>query len=229
MDKQLIDTILQPHQFDEASLLLAASFIDSPSYADIFSEVINPIDKMKHLAFLFLCNINIVHRKCPSALHCTIEQSSGKVVAFYLLQSNHLSELTLYEKITGGLLWVPFLVGFQCMLKIVQVDDAFTAKEKLLMGDRSHFMLNRVAVAPHLQGTGIGSKMLTIGIQEADDAGLPIALSTQKLRNVEFYSRLGFKVVSEWKYSSSGIDSEAYNTWFMVREPIVKNTAQEKM
>jgi GNAT superfamily N-acetyltransferase len=72
--------------------------------------------------------------------------------------------------------------------------------------------LDSVAVAPGLQGRGIGSALIEFGLQLA--AGTAMVLETGTPRNVPLYERLGFHVVEEADSPEGGP-----HVWFMRRDP----------
>lgn len=60
-----------------------------------------------------------------------------------------------------------------------------------------HWHLGPLTVDVHLQGMGIGSKLMRVFSARADAAGEDVYLETDKLINVPFYERFGFGAVSE--------------------------------
>lgn len=72
--------------------------------------------------------------------------------------------------------------------------------------------LDSVAVAPRLQGRGIGSALIKFGLEQA--SGTAIVLETGTPRNVPLYERLGFHVVEESDPPEGGP-----HVWFMRRNP----------
>jgi ribosomal protein S18 acetylase RimI-like enzyme len=60
-----------------------------------------------------------------------------------------------------------------------------------------HWHLGPVAVDAHLQGLGIGSKLMRVFCAQMDAAGEDAYLETDKPENVRFYERFGFEVVGE--------------------------------
>ncbi len=63
--------------------------------------------------------------------------------------------------------------------------------------DERHWHLGPVAVDAHLQGMGIGSKLMRVFSARMDAAGEDAYLETDKAINVRFYERFGFEVVGE--------------------------------
>ena len=63
--------------------------------------------------------------------------------------------------------------------------------------EERHWHLGPVAVDAHLQGMGIGSKLMRVFCAKMDAAGEDAYLETDKPENVRFYERFGFEVVGE--------------------------------
>jgi ribosomal protein S18 acetylase RimI-like enzyme len=60
-----------------------------------------------------------------------------------------------------------------------------------------HWYLAGIGVEPARQREGIGSALMTPGLEAARAAGLPAALLTNSDRNLSFYRRHGFELVRE--------------------------------
>lgn len=76
--------------------------------------------------------------------------------------------------------------------------------------DERHWHFGPLAVDAHLQGMGIGSKLLRVFSARMDAAGDGAYLETDKPINVRLYERFGFEVVGEQEVL--GVPN-----WFMLR------------
>ena len=77
-----------------------------------------------------------------------------------------------------------------------------------------HWYLWALGVAPAAQGQGIGGSLLLPVLARADEAGTPCYLETETERNVVFYRKRGFEVVTAEDVSGNGL-----MLWTMVRKP----------
>ena len=82
-------------------------------------------------------------------------------------------------------------------------------------GER-HWHLGPLAVDAHLQGEGVGSRMMQVFCVRMDAAGEDAYLETDKPINVRFYERFGFEVVGEE-------DVLGVPNWFMLRRADKRN------
>jgi len=80
--------------------------------------------------------------------------------------------------------------------------------------DRPHAYLMFLGVSRAAQGHGIGSRLLKVGTDRCDAAGLPAYLETQTERNIALYRRHGFEVTGENRPRP-----DAPPLWSMWREP----------
>jgi len=78
-----------------------------------------------------------------------------------------------------------------------------------------HWYLVLLAVDPTRQNEGIGSGLLTAGLERADAGGYPVYLEATNPLNVPFYRRRGFEVRLEALLSDGGPC-----IWYMVRDPV---------
>ena len=79
-----------------------------------------------------------------------------------------------------------------------------------------HWHLGPLAVDAHLQGEGVGSRMMQVFCAKMDAAGEDAYLETDKPINVRFYERFGFEVVGEE-------DVLGVPNWFMRRRADKRN------
>lgn len=63
--------------------------------------------------------------------------------------------------------------------------------------EERHWHLGPVAVDAHLQGMGVGSRMMQVFCAQMDAARDDAYLETDKPANVRFYERFGFEVTSK--------------------------------
>jgi ribosomal protein S18 acetylase RimI-like enzyme len=80
------------------------------------------------------------------------------------------------------------LCGFPRLARGSAIGDAM---EKNHPHER-HFYLAFIAVAPRLQGLGLGGAMLEATVRRADDAGVPAYLENSNPKNTRLYERAGF-------------------------------------
>jgi GNAT superfamily N-acetyltransferase len=66
------------------------------------------------------------------------------------------------------------------------------------------WFLDLVAVAPAVQGQGLGRSLVTHGLQQARADGCRAFLETGTPRNVPFYESLGFQIVDEQQAPDGG-------------------------
>src|SRR5260221_95631 len=69
-------------------------------------------------------------------------------------------------------------------------------------------------VDPPYQGQSIGGMLIQPVLARADAEGLPCYLETENPRNVPFYQKHGFKVMSEDEVTNCRL-----HVWSMLREP----------
>jgi len=74
--------------------------------------------------------------------------------------------------------------------------------------------LDSVAVAPEMQGRGLGSALIEFGLARARAAGNGVFLETGTPRNVPLYERFGFRVIEDVDAPRGGP-----HIWFMRWDP----------
>lgn len=76
-----------------------------------------------------------------------------------------------------------------------------------------HWYLDILGVDPAQASTGIGSALLTHGLERSDQSGRCVFLDTLSEDNVQFYERYDFEVTSQFALPSG------LPIWTMVRQP----------
>jgi ribosomal protein S18 acetylase RimI-like enzyme len=77
-----------------------------------------------------------------------------------------------------------------------------------------HWYLWGLGVEPSRQGQGIGGLLIQPVLARADASDLPCYLETMNKKNVSFYVKHGFKIVSDEEVPRHGL-----RVWAMLREP----------
>jgi len=76
-----------------------------------------------------------------------------------------------------------------------------------------HYYLAVLGVEPESQGRGLGTALMGSVLRGCDADGVPAYLESSKERNVDYYSRHGFRVTEELRLP------EGPPVWLMWREP----------
>ena len=75
-----------------------------------------------------------------------------------------------------------------------------------------HWHLGPLVVDAHLQGMGVGSRLMQVFLVQMDAAREDVYLETYKPENIRFYKRFGFEVIGEQKVFG-------VTNYFMLRRP----------
>ena len=113
----------------------------------------------------------------------------------------------------AGTLWLPpgqgerlGMIGTLKTTCSIARHGGLTAIKRLLtlqrlLGSRHprqpHYYLFTIAVHPSLQGSGVGSQLLRVALEEADRRKQPAYLENTKQKNLAFYRKHGFEVLEE--------------------------------
>jgi ribosomal protein S18 acetylase RimI-like enzyme len=112
----------------------------------------------------------------------------------------------------SGMLGVPLVAG-RSLPRIARILAA-SARFRSETAPKRHLFLAGIAVEPEAQGTGVGTELLRAGLRMADRDRMPCFLLTSNPRNLPFYERQGFEVVSSRRLHDDGPES-----WALLRTP----------
>ena len=203
---------LPPESIREAAALAAAAFDQSPPYLWLCRGKSNAF-RQRFLRWIFERNFRL---RVGARTNRAVFDGDGKLVAFCMFVTPEVPDVSLADMIRAGLLGAPFLFGPAVVKRLLAMKAEYEQVEHGIMeahGNVPMCRLERMVVRPDAQGRGIGRRALQQALVEADEANLPVLLSTQEERNVRFYRRLGFEVVRTDEHQ------EAYTSWAMLRQP----------
>lgn len=111
--------------------------------------------------------------------------------------------------------------GPRTFLRTAAAAREFGARYRALVKGTEYYHVHAVAVAPQLQGKGVGSRLVAATLEDCERllarVPAPVVLSTQRERNLPFYRRAGF-VLKEEHQLGVRWGRGGFRTWFMVRE-----------
>jgi ribosomal protein S18 acetylase RimI-like enzyme len=192
-----------------ATRLLAEAFRDNPFSVHVFDNL-PPEKREKKLRTLYAGVVNtcIGHGTARAILQN--DEIAGVSLA-YPPGSYPLSLWVWAENGLGALFTGPKYTWHLARL------DALARKKHL---SEKHWYLFVLGVAPHLQGNGLGGRLVAKMSKDADRQSLPCYLETDKPENVGFYSTHGYQVVGE-EYAHFVNDLKI---WYMMRPAKNKNS-----
>jgi ribosomal protein S18 acetylase RimI-like enzyme len=174
---------MRPERLAEASALLARAFQDDPAWSWVFPSAAR---RAVLLPWLFQMGFEVTEAEIWS----TDDPLLG--IARWLppgRPSVHVGPML------RALVATP--------LRVREATSRFFAYGRAVEAMRTeavpepHWYLAGIGVEPARQREGIGSALITPGLEAAAAAGLPAALLTNSDRNLSFYGRHGFEVVHE--------------------------------
>jgi GNAT superfamily N-acetyltransferase len=226
--------VLDESHIAACSKVMAHAFCDSPAYKYMFQDMTTR-ERTEFLEWLFEKNLRLTMSKCPTALRGILDDNDeGVIICCFLWTPAPHHDHSTWEIIQAGLWQLPYQCGSWTALKrlLAVIDTAEQDATQIFktpnnntdtdnVTDTDCFVqLERMAVRPDWQGTGIGTRALQRTLREhfsVAGKATPVRLSTQEERNVRFYrDRLGFEVVLEnTKFEE---DAEfGYRNWAMVK------------
>ncbi|HTP78101.1 MAG TPA: GNAT family N-acetyltransferase [Rhizomicrobium sp.] len=113
--------------------------------------------------------------------------SDGNVCAAWLPPGTAASPGGFWEQMRLLPLFVR-LCGFPRLMRGSAMADAMEKNHP----HEHHYYLAFIAVAPRLQGMGLGGAMLEATVKRADQMGVPAYLENSNPRNTKLYERAGF-------------------------------------
>lgn len=105
------------------------------------------------------------------------------------------TDFGMLDMLRAGLWRLPLKVGLGGVGRVMGAFSATEQFHKAVHGP--HWYLMSLATRPERQGQGLGSQLISIGLTQADAAGLPVYLETGTDANIAYYRKRGFDIVGQ--------------------------------
>ena len=199
-DEQCIS--LAPSLRDSAAQVLAEAFQDDPVYRFIIPD---DARRERDLPWLFRRVVQYSLLYGDTYTTPTVEGAAS-----WLPPGG--TKLTLGRLIRTGLPAIPLRFGWAAFRRMEDV-VAYGDERHKECAQLPHWYLWAIGVKTSSRGKGIGGLLMQPVLTSASAAGVPCYLETHNERNVPFYLKHGFSVVSESKIPKHGL-----RVWAMLRE-----------
>lgn len=201
MQREILPTTRQ--SYDQAAQVLAWAFVDDPVTVACFRNF-SPDRRISALIVDFSAELLVcIRRGYPIQVN-----EGGRVIAsavIYPPGAYPLPVLDQWMLLIKSILGNGFYDISPWMHWLAEVDQ--------LHPKEAHYYLEYLGVEPEQQGKAVGSAILQHLVDTADEEHVGCYLENANPRNIPFYQRFGFQIVSEKEII--GIPS-----WFMWRSPV---------
>ncbi len=164
---------------------MVGAFSDYPMFQHILG------DKSNHESMMLCLKFLIKYSTLYAEAYATSRESEGII----LLSDYENYRFGLIRSIRSGLL--PLMKIGSDVGKRFNELDSFTQKIHKRLMKENHQYIILLGVNPDWQGQGYGKKLMRPVLELAQEKGQSCYLETHGEKNVAFYNKLGFKVVSE--------------------------------
>ncbi len=176
---------LGKEDIDKSTDSMAKAFYDYPMFQHILADKLNHENIKTFLKFLITYSILYAEAYAYS------KQNEGII----LFTDSKNYKFNLIRSIRSGIL--PLMkIGSDAGKRFNEFDRFTSETHKRLMKDNHQYII-LLGVDPDKQGQGYGKKLMLPVLKLAEEKGQDCYLETHGERNVSFYNKLGFKVLSE--------------------------------
>ena len=171
--------------YPSAAQLVATSFFDNPAHIYLCP---NDKTRMEQLAWLLGTNLKL-QLNLGAESFCLADNSIVRAMGFWT-KPNQI-KVGLTEKVKGGLLKVPFKMGWSGFKRVMEVSADIENHLVQTMGTtQPYHYLNNMVVQENMRGKGLGFNILEKQMTQikAKEKDTIFALSTQRYWTVKFLS-----------------------------------------
>jgi GNAT superfamily N-acetyltransferase len=173
---------------DAAAGVLARAFSDDPFWNFVTPDV---EARVRQLEAWFPLGVKY------GTVYGTLDvHDNGEVVGAALWLPPDKHEMTFWRMLRTGMLRTPRILGSDSFGRLNRASRALdVARARLMPADADYLWI--LGVDPAHQGRGQGAATIGIGLGRTDARSKAAYLETYKERNLAFYARHGFEVVTE--------------------------------
>jgi ribosomal protein S18 acetylase RimI-like enzyme len=192
------------NQLDSARQCLARAFQDDPAP----SYMIPDYEKRKVLLpELYYGVVRYAHQ------YDLIQTLADTTRGVSLWMKPGSVNIPVHKMIKSGLLTAYLKVGISRLGRALNYLN-FAEAQRIKIVPGRHWYLFMIGVDPAYQNQGIGSRLLTPVLAQADKEGLPVYLDTFNEKTLAFYRKHSFTIAEEALIPNGGPRG-----WFLLRQP----------
>ncbi len=196
---------LNPDLAEEAGAVLARAFHDDPIQSAIFPD---PGRRATLLPIVFRA---FIRAAIASGGHVTAT-SDRRAVSIWSPPGTEIGASTILRNYGRDLPRIVIGTPLRSIRATISLFGLMERKRRTLM-PAAYWYLATLGVDPPYQGRGLGTLLVTEGLDRTDADHTPAYLETETESNVAFYQQLGFGVVEELTIERLGIP-----LWLMARD-----------
>jgi len=191
--------------------LLACAFVADPAYAYLFPSLER---RVAGLGDFFARNLRT---HLPYACTFVAVDDGDQPIATVTLRPPAGINISLWTMLRRGLLPFALAHGRAAVERLFWLKRTYDALEADAAQHESHAYVHMMAVMPEHQGRGLGGHLLTRVLAASEGTGRlrQTVLITHLDRNVAFYDRHGFELLSDRTLQPP--DGDSYTVWSMRR------------
>jgi len=184
---------------------LATAFAEYPTFAVLFPNALRRPSDIAHVMRFFIhCGL----------LRGEVLATSGRLEAISIWYRSPEASFGLETAIRAGALRLPLRLGWRSFMRFKLLGDTKQRQRHERMPDRCH-LLDIIGVGPHHAGKGFATGLLEAKLAQLDSEGQSAYLETSDPRNIGYYNRFGFAVVSSYR-------SQDLESFCMLRGPVIR-------
>jgi hypothetical protein len=182
---------LTEDDIDKASIVLRNAFIDYPTFRYLFPDINERKKKLRHVMTFFL--------KCGLLKGEVISPSKNIEGVLILYKSNNLN-FRLINLLKARLISTLLHLKIKSFIRFKKIGDAKNENRKKLL-NKEFYLLDMIGVDPSFEKQGNARLLIESMIKKIDKERMCCFLETSNIKNIDYYTRFGFTLLSEYKYN----------------------------
>lgn len=205
--------LCRPYTADDnikAAKVLQDAFIDDPIMHCLFSKTYMQSDDARgtfeYLLWVYGASFGMTELAVVPSSKDNNDEDDQVVCSAAMWEPKHAS-LGATVRTLFFLFWHFVFRGWKRTQRMARLLEIAETKRHLHV-PQEHFHLVMIGTDSAQRGKGIGAKLIQVGLDRADQLGVPCYLESSNVKNVPFYKRFGFETMEEWHPFESDLERE---------------------
>jgi ribosomal protein S18 acetylase RimI-like enzyme len=180
---------------EKGSEVMANAFIDYPAFRYLFPDLNDREKQLRHVMSFFL--------KC-GLIHGNVIAPSKDIEGISIWYKSKDLNFSLSSLLKAGLISLLFKLNTRSFSRFKKLGDSKKINRDKILGEEYYF-LDIIGIDPSLTRRGYAKLLIDSMLEQVDEENMSCFLETSNIKNIDYYSRYGFDLLSKYEYD--GLES----------------------
>lgn len=181
---------LTKDDIDKASLMLNSAFIDYPTFKYLLPKINERKNKLRYvMTFLLKCGL----------IHGEVLAPSKNIEGVSVWYKSSKLKFGFNSLLKAGLIRTVYHLNINSFIRFKRLGDTKRLQRNNVLSD-DYYFLDIIGVDPSFVKQGYARFLIETMLTRIDKEKMIVYLETSNNKNIEYYRKFGFNVVSTYKH-----------------------------